>query len=147
MHRATPANSSFRAYVAGGARATVNTVDDTKLMQEHASDFMANESRGAIESPQNYGFTSVAAAATKDAAGKVIACAETFIQFIGGNRSFPVATNIDDRRHRLQNLAPGDVAMFRQALDFLQLHLNDAGGFFTAALDKTVRLQLLDKNS
>ena len=147
MHRATPANSSFRAYVAGGARATVNTVDDSKLMQEHASDFMSNESRSAIESPQNYGFTSVAAAATKDAMGKVVACAETFISFMGGNRSFPVAGAMDDRRHRLKGLLSGDVAMFRQATDFLQMHLSADGGFLTAARDKTVRLQLLDQDS
>lgn len=147
MHRATPANTSLRAYVAGGARATVNSVDDGKLMQEHASDFMAGESRKAIESPQNYGFTSVAAEATKDAMGKIQACAETFISFMGGNRSFPVAGAMDDRRHRLQKLKPGDVAMFRAATDFLQMHLNGDGGFLTAALDKTVRLQLLEKNS
>src|SRR5262245_61237335 len=147
MHRATPAHSIFRAFVAGGARATVNSVDDAKFMQEHASDFMANESRKGIESPQNYGFTSVCAPPTKDEMGKIIACAETFIQFMGGNRSFPVAGNIDDRRHRLLSLNPGDVAMFRQALDKLQFHLTDLGGFLTAPRDKTLRLQLLDEDT
>src|SRR5262245_1658917 len=147
MHRATPAHSIFRAFVAGGARATVNSVDDSKFMQEHASDFMANESRKGIESPQNYGFTSVTAPPTKDEFGNIIACAETFIQFMGGNRSFPVAGNIDDRRHRLLGLNPGDGAMFRQALDKLQFHLNDLGGFLTAPRDKTLRMQLLDEDT
>ena len=73
MHRATPANSSFRSYVAGGARATVNGVDDQKLMQEHGSDFMSNESRSKIESPQNFGFTSVAMDAIQKLAGSAIA--------------------------------------------------------------------------
>jgi phage gp45-like len=147
MHRATPANTSFRSYVSGGARATVNTIDDSKLMQEHASNFLINEARSAIESPQNYGFTSVAAAATKDATGAVTGCAETFISFMGGNRSFPVAGNMDDRRHRLMNLLSGDVAMFRQATDKLQFHLNTSGGFLTGPRDKTLRMQLLDEDS
>ncbi|HEY2243454.1 MAG TPA: phage baseplate assembly protein [Xanthobacteraceae bacterium] len=147
MHRATPANSSFRAYVSGGARATVNSVDDSKLMQEHASDFMINESRSAIESPQNYGFTSVVTDATKDAMGNVTGCAETFISFMGGNRSFPVAGNMDDRRHRLINLIKGDVAMFRQVADKLQFHLSGDGGFLTGPRDKVVRMQLLDEDS
>jgi Bacteriophage Mu Gp45 spike protein len=147
MHRATPAHSSFRAFSAGGARATVNSVDDSKFMQEHASDFMAGESRKGIESPQNYGFTSVCAPPTKDEMGNIIACAETFIHFMGGNRSFPVGGNMDDRRHRLLGLNPGDVAMFRQALDKLQFHLNDLGGFLTAPRDKTLRMHLLDEDT
>src|SRR6516162_7056794 len=74
MHRATPLNSSFRAYVAGGARATIPEVDDSKYMQASKGNFMSNEARSAIEAPQNYGFTSVAADATKDAQGKILQC-------------------------------------------------------------------------
>jgi Bacteriophage Mu Gp45 spike protein len=59
MHRATPLNTSIRAYTAGGARSVVDKVDDTKLMQEMGGNFMANETRDAIEAAQNYGFTSV----------------------------------------------------------------------------------------
>jgi phage gp45-like len=143
MHRATPANTSFRSYVAGGARATIPGVDDTKLMQESMGNFMVNEARKAIESPQNYGFTSVVMDATMDAAGKITAGAESFVQFMGGNRSFPVFGNMDDRRHRLQNLAKGDVAMFRTAVDQLQLHLAQEGGFWTGPDSKKLRLQLV----
>jgi phage gp45-like len=143
MHRATPANTSFRSYVAGGARATIPGVDDTKLMQESMGNFMANEARKAIESPQNYGFTSVVMDATKDAMGKITASAESFVSFMGGNRSFPVFGNMDDRRHRLQNLAKGDVAMFRTAVDQLQLHLAQEGGFWTGPDSKKLRLQLV----
>ena len=110
VHRATPANSSLRAYSAGGARSVVDKVDDSKLMQEMAGNFMANETRSAIEAAQNYGFTSVVHAATKDAMGKIIDGAETFMSFIGGNRSFPVggqhgrpaapADRFAGRRHR-----------------------------------------------
>ena len=79
--------------------------------------------------------------------GKVMGCAETFISFMGGNRSFPVAGNMDDRRHRLNGLESGDIALFRQATDYLQMHFTGDGGFWSAALDKTVRMALINKNS
>lgn len=141
MHRATPANSSFRSYVAGGARVTVPEVDDSKLMQESKGNFMVNEARSAIESPQNYGFTSVVRDAVKDAQGKIQESAETFVSFMGGNRSFPVFGNMDDRRFRLKELEKGDVAMF----DYLQhqLHFNDTGMFMTGRTDKTMKFQLV----
>jgi phage gp45-like len=116
-------------------------------MQESNGNMMANEARSAIESPQNYGFTSVVMDAIKDAQGKITSSAESFVSFMGGNRSFPVMGNMDDRRHRLMNLAKGDVAMFRTATDFLQMHFSKDGGFMTGPRDKTVRLQLLDKDS
>jgi phage gp45-like len=142
MHRATPLNSSFRAYVAGGARVTVPEVDDTKLMQESKGNFMANEAREKIESPQNYGFTSVVRDAMKNAQGKISESAETFVHFMGGNRSFPVFGNMDDRRFRLKELQKGDVAMF----DYLQhqFHLNTDGMFMTGRTDKKLKLQLVD---
>ena len=147
MHRATPATSSFRAYTGGGTRSAVDTVDDSKLMQEHSGNFMHGETRQGVEAPQNYGFTSVAAPATKDADGKITDSAEAVISFMGSNRSFPVAGVMDDRRHRLFGLQPGDSAMFRQATDKLQFHLTGSGGFMTGPRDKTVRMQLVDEDS
>jgi hypothetical protein len=147
MHRATPANSSFRGYTAGGARSTVDKADDGKLMQEMAGGFMKNEARKAIESPQNYGFTSVVMDAEKDAMGKIISSAETFISFIGGNRSFPVAGNMDDRRHRLMGLEKGDTAMYRTKDDDQQFHMTTKGGFWSAPQGKTVRMQLVPQGS
>ena len=147
MHRATPLNSSFRAFTGGGTRSAVDEIDDSKLMQEHSGNFMAGESRKGIEAPQNYGFTSVVMPAIKDALGKITDSAEAVISFMGGNRSFPVAGVMDDRRHRLFNLQPGDTAMFRTALDKLQFHFSTDGGFLTGPRDKTVRMQLLDEDS
>src|SRR5215467_11762777 len=147
MHRTTPLGSAFFGYVAGGCRATVDQVDDSKLMQEMSGAFMKFEQRGAIESPQNYGFTSVVFKAEKDLMGKVLGCAETFISFMGGNRSFPVAGNMDDRRHRLINLPEGDTAMFRGKGDKQQLHMTQDGGFWSAPQDKTVRMQLVPSDS
>jgi hypothetical protein len=104
---------------------------------------MHSETRDKIESPQNYGFTSVVHEATKDAMGKIIDGAETFISFIGGNRSFPVAGNMDDRRHRLFGLLAGDTAMFRGKDDKQQLHMTSDGGFWSTPVGKVMRMALV----
>jgi phage gp45-like len=143
MHLATPVDTSFRSYVAGGARSVVASVDDTKLMQEMAGNFMKGEARKGVEAPQNYGFTSVVMDADRDATGKATAGAEGFVMFCGGNRTFPVATVIDDRRHRLRGLAKGDVAMYRTAADQLQFHLAESGAYWTAPTSQKLRLALV----
>jgi Bacteriophage Mu Gp45 spike protein len=145
MHRASPSNTSFRAFSGGGTRSAVDQIDDSKLMQEHSGNFMANETRQGVEAPQNYGFTSVVMPAIKDALGKITDSAEAMISFMGGNRSFPVAGVMDDRRHRMFGMQPGDVGMFRTALDQLQMHFTGDGGFFSGAQDKMVRMQLVAK--
>jgi hypothetical protein len=133
--------TSFRAYSSGGARSVVDKVNDGPLMQEMAGNFMKGETRDKIESPQNYGFTSVVMPATKGKDGQISESAEAFISFIGGNRSFPVAAIMDDRRFRLKELLQGDVAMF----DHLQhqLHFNKDGIFVTGRTDKKLKLQLV----
>lgn len=143
MHRATPLQNGLRAFTSGGARGVVTKIDDSKLMQEMTGNFMSNESRGKVESPQNYGFTSVNMPPDFDALGKIIGAAEHFSSFMGGARSFPVAGAIDDRRHRLFNLAAGDVAMFRTAIDQLQFHLAQEGGFWTGPNSKKLRMALV----
>jgi Bacteriophage Mu Gp45 spike protein len=147
MHRQTPLNSSLRGFFSGGSASVVDQVDDTKLMQEGAGNFMASETRKAIQSPQNYGFTSVVFDAEKDAMGKIQASAETFMSFLGGNRSYPVNGNMDDRRHRMFQLEKGDTAMFRGRGDKQQFHMTQDGGFWTAPQDKTVRMHLLQQDS
>jgi phage gp45-like len=147
MHRATPANTSFRAYSAGGARSVIDQIDDSKLMQEMKGNMMIREMRAKVESPQNYGFTSHNMPADKGQDGSITGSAETFISYMGGNRSFPVAGNIDDRRHRLKDLDPGDTAMYRTKDDYQQFHMTMDGGFWSAARDKTVRLALIDQDS
>jgi phage gp45-like len=143
MHRATNLNIAFRAYTAGGARSLVHQADDSTLMQEMTGGFMSGESRQHVESPQNYGFTSVVMDADNDEQGNPSKGAETFISFMGGGRSVPIATVMDDRRHRLQKLQKGDVAMFRTKSDQQQFHLTQDGGYWTAPDSKTVRMQLV----
>jgi phage gp45-like len=111
MHRATPVNTSFRSYVAGGARCLIDKADDKKLMQECKSQFMVSEEREKIESPQNYGFTSLVVEAEKKD-GMIEKSAEGFVQFMGGNRSFPVIEVMDDRRYRLRNFKEGEAAVY-----------------------------------
>jgi phage gp45-like len=146
MHRATPLNTSFRSYTAGGSRSVVKEVDDKKLMQSMSGNIMHNESREDVEAPQNYGFTSVVFDAEKDQMGKMQG-AEVAHGFLGGNRSYPVAGAMDDRRHRLFKLEKGDSAMFRGRGDKQQFHMTKDGGFWTAPQDKTVRMQLVQKDS
>lgn len=111
MQRATPLDSSFRAYVSGGARGCTHEADDTKKMQEVKINFMKNETREKVERPQNYGFTSYfRKAEVKN--GQIEKCAEHFTQFMGGNRSFPVCEAIDDRRYRILNAEEGEVAVY-----------------------------------
>jgi phage gp45-like len=147
MHRATPLQSSMRGYCGGGARSCVDQVDDSKLMQEMGGNFMANETRTGVEAPQNYGFTSVVFDAEKGQDGKIQACAETFVGFMGSNRSLPVTGNMDDRRHRMYKLEKGDSAMFRGRGDKQQFHMTQDGGFWTAPQDKTVRMHLVQQDS
>jgi phage gp45-like len=139
MHRATPSNTSFRSYVAGGARTTVSKMDDSKLMQEATANFMKGETRSAIESPQNYGFTS--ANFGEDDSGS----AESAVHFMGGNRSFPVMGPVDDRRHRLKGLGEGDTAMHRGKDDAMQIHLTSDGMYHSAP--QMVRCQLVPAGS
>jgi len=142
MHRSTPVATYLRAFSSGGARSIVDKIDDAKLMQEMAGNFMKGETRSKVEAPQNYGFTSVVMPADRDAAGKIIAAAEAIINFIGGSRSFPVAAVMDDRRFRLKGLKPGDVGMFDHLQQ--QFHFTGAGAFLTGLAGKVIRLQLAE---
>src|SRR5262252_4407094 len=158
MHRATGSNSSFRGYSSGGSRSVVGSADDSKFMQEMLGNFMKNETRSAIESPQNYGFTSVVMNAVQSLGGsglsggmsaisKIVSSAETFMSFMGGNRSFPVAGNMDDRRHRLMGMDQGDSGMFSTQGRKMQHLMTGDGVFGHAPNDKTYRMALLDDNS
>jgi phage gp45-like len=132
MHRATPVQSLIRSFVSGGARSVVDKVDDLKMMQEMAGNFMKGETRSGVEAPQNYGFTSVVLPADKDKAGKITGSAEAFISFMGGNRSFPMCGIMDDRRHRPWALKPGENAQYD---DIGQMTLMRRAGLFLLSLD------------
>jgi len=145
MHRATPLNTSFRAYSSGGARTLIDKADDGQLMQEMGGNMMKGETRSEVGSPQNYGFTSVVADATKGENGEITGSAEGFMSFMGGNRSFPVCAIMDDRRHRLHSLEKGDSAMYRGKDDRQQFHMTGGGNFMSCRDDRVQRIALVPK--
>ena len=138
--RASPFESSHRAYHSGGSRSVIEEADDSKLMQEHKGNFMKGESRSGVESPQNYGFVSVVHKADKDKDGNIEMGAESFM---GGNRSFPVYGATDDRRHRLHGLEEGDSAFHRGKDDRQQMHMTKDGNFISARSDRKQRIALV----
>ena len=149
MHRFTPASGAMRAFTSGGARTLIKSVEDGQLMQAMSGGLgMKGEgfsgSKGGSykgpEAPQNYGFTSVVAKA-REAGGLIKQCAEGFMSFMGGSRSFPVMGMMDDRRHRLKNLikdaAEGSVAQFGLKEWGQQFLMTDNGVFLTGNAGQT----------
>ena len=153
MHSSTPVDTNFRGYNSGGSRTLIDTIDDAKLMQEsNKTTGMAGESWPTCEAPQNYGFTSVVNDARKSAnPGSIQQCAEGFMSFLGGNRNLPILAMMDDRRHRLLNLAKdaakGATAMFGLK-EWGQQLLNTADGMFmTGNTEKKMRFALVDNKN
>lgn len=132
MHRSTPADTLHRAYSSGGARALIDKIDDNHLMQEFAGSFMKGEARKAIEAPQNYGFTSCVRAATRGKDGQIEECAEGFMSFLGGSRSFPICGLMDDRRYRPWSMKEGECAQYD---DLGQMTLLRRTGLYLLSLD------------
>jgi len=141
MHRQNPLQQGFVGYSGSGARALVDEISDNPMMQEMKGSFLGGENREKIESPQNYGMTSVVMPAKKGKDGEIEECAEAYLQFLGGNRSFPVAMVMDDRRYRLKELKPGDVAFYDHQQQ--QFHFNKDGTFLTGLDNKKIRMSLL----
>ena len=112
MHRVTPLEAAFVGYTGGGSRTLIDTIDDGQLMQEMKGMMMYGESRQKVEAPQNYGFSSVVRPATKGADGQIQDCAEGYMSFGGGNRSFPFCGVMDDRRYRPLGLKPGENSQY-----------------------------------
>jgi hypothetical protein len=112
MHRQTPLSAGFVGYSGGGSRTLIDTIDDGQLMQEMKGAMMHGEAREKVESPQNYGFTSVVRPATKDKDGKIQDCAEGFMSYAGGNRTGAFCAVMDDRRYRPLGLKPGENAQY-----------------------------------
>jgi phage gp45-like len=136
MQRATPLDSSLRAYGSGGARGLVHEADDKQYMQEVKVNYMKYETRKKVEHPQNYGFSSYCRKAEygSDDSGEkpdsgtpersIKNSAEHFGQFMGGNRAFPVIQVLDDRRYRLFNNKEGEVWVYDDQQQKIQIKRN-----------------------
>lgn len=85
------------------SRAVVRLADDSGDLQTLQLDVLDGETRDGIERLQQYGFTSVP-----------LDGAEAAVLFVGGRRDHGLAVAVDDRRHRLSGLAPGEVALYHK---------------------------------
>jgi phage gp45-like len=145
MHRMTPSNTANRSYTAGGARTLIDKINDKGTMQSTKDNTgMHSEKFPSVEAPQNYGFTSNVHEAEKDKDGKIISSAEAFMSFPGGNRSFGYVGVMDDPRHRVKELAPGDNCQYRGKDDRQQMHMSKDGNYYTSRNDRVQRLALVD---
>lgn len=152
VQRMTGVMSGLRAFTGGGCRALIDTINDGAFMQESSNATgMKGESWKSMESPQNYGFTSVVADAKKGKDGQIDESAEGFVSFMGGNRNFPVMSVMDDRRHRLFDLAKdaakGAVAMFGLKEWGQQFLNSDDGMHLTGNNKKKIRISLVDNKN
>jgi phage baseplate assembly protein V len=85
------------------SRAVVSRVNDGAKLQEVQVGLLADETRDNIERFQQYGFTSVP-----------LEGAEAVVLFVGGRRDHGLAVAVDDRRYRLKDLEPGEVALYHK---------------------------------
>lgn len=83
------------------ARAVVTLVDDARGLQALQLSGLADELLEGAERMQDYGFTSHPHPG-----------AEAVVVFPGGLRSHPLIVALGDRRHRLKDLQPGEVAIY-----------------------------------
>jgi phage baseplate assembly protein V len=91
-------------------RAVVKLVSDAGALQELQLQLLADEVRSRAERFQNYGFTSVP-----------LPGAEAVAVSVGGSRSHVVVVAVDDRRYRLKDLQPGEVAIYTDQGDRIVL--------------------------
>lgn len=82
-------------------RGTVVLVDSAKKLQGLQMRLTAGEVKDGLEHFEPYGFTS-----------NPLAGAEGIAAFIGGDRSHGVLLVVADRRYRIQELKPGEVAIY-----------------------------------
>ena len=82
-------------------RGTVVLVDSARKLQALQMRLTANEVKDSLEHFEPYGFTS-----------NPLAGAEGIAAFIGGDRSHGVLLVVADRRYRIQELKPGEVAIY-----------------------------------
>jgi len=82
-------------------RAVLAAADDSKGIQLVQVKLLDGEVGDGVERMQNYGYTSV----PKVGAEGVMVC-------VSGDRTHGIVVVMDDRRYRLKNLQPGEVALY-----------------------------------
>lgn len=92
------------------ARGVVALANSARKLQTLQMRLTAGEIKDGMEHLEPYGFTSCP-----------LPGAEGLAAFLGGDRSHGVVVVVTDRRFRLQNLAPGEVAIFTDEGDRIHL--------------------------
>lgn len=82
------------------AAATVTRVDDSRSRQVVQVTLYDGDGPDDVERPQQYGFNA-----------RPLPGAEAVVVHLAADRSLPLVILVDDRRHRLRDLQPGEVAM------------------------------------
>lgn len=85
------------------ARGFVTLSYRNKKARELQAEFLAGEVRDQLEHIEPYGFTSEPKADTQP---------EAFAMFFDGNRTNGIVFCVADRRYRLTNMQPGEVALY-----------------------------------
>jgi phage baseplate assembly protein V len=92
------------------ARGEVSMVQDGSKMQTNQIKVLDGELIDGAERAQQYGLTS-----------HPLPGAESFIIFVGADRSHPVIIAVDDRRHRPNDCAAGEVKVYTHEGDYIHL--------------------------
>lgn len=138
----------------GMSRSIMETVDDTKLMQEVEISLFKNEQQQGIERFVQYGFTAVpqkpsgGSGSTGSSGGAGgsggRSGAEAMFSFLGGNRSHGIAMMVGDRRYRLYKLDNGEVALHDDQGH--QIHIARDGIYASAPNSKKIVLQIMQSD-
>ncbi|QEU03082.1 phage baseplate assembly protein V [Pseudomonas oryzihabitans] len=92
------------------ARGVVALANSARKLQTLQMRLTAGEIKDGMEHLEPYGFTSCP-----------LPGAEGLAAFLGGDRSHGVVVVVTDRRHRIQGLEPGEVAIFTDEGDFIRM--------------------------
>jgi phage gp45-like len=139
MRRSSSRDASDRVAGAASSRMTVNSIDDSTLMQQMTGAGFAGEQRQDIEHAHPYGFTAVPQAPSM--IGGILKAAEAFFSFMNGNRSHGVALVTGDRRFRLFGLQNGEVALHDDQGH--QIHITRNGVVVSAPNGKSIKGQVM----
>lgn len=115
------------------SRAVLNAVNDAGGIQIVQSKLLAGETRDGIERMQNYGYTSVP-----------LPGAEGLGVCVGGSRNHVVVVVVEDGRHRMKGLQPGEVAMYSHLDNQAHRHhilFDKDGGITVMAKSVTVKAE------
>ena len=121
-------------------RGVVKLVDPALMLQELQIAAVGEELLDNVEHWEAYGYTS-----------RPHPGAEALLLSLGGDRDHTVAVNVADRRFRLKNLAPGEVAIYTDEGDVIhfkrgnQIFISTAGTLVAnATVSATITSPLVD---